>query len=1282
MRLQRELSGDQLALLGWEASFLPDLGSAGDGSVLQAGDPEVARWPRSQRLAVAVQLLAAASFLLDRGFFPSRRLLRGARVTRHPGGVAVRLPELPDRRLDAPRLERRLRRVITPDSGVLSRCLLPLLRRLVPQRLSALERVSRERPAWELAGGWLEVLAAGSREAALAHPDGPGRALWACRMAPLGPGVWWSEEQSCATRAAEFLTCRKEPVAVSIGELEEEDVVRIQARAAAAGLDAVVITFLPLPQARVWGVDEGADAVWVLAPRWELAHAHMEAVLHSSGRRLGMTRSVLTAGAARAFGVAPVPLVELPGRTALASPPARRVLAWIGGCPAGLDESELECLLGRCGEHLVELERLGLVVRRGGRWHAATGVAEPDPERLQRLAEALPETSGAGVLARALVRGEVEPANAWCEARLAERRDAEVLEVAAAGARLPDLALAAAEAALRSGRLGRAEHLGEGVAPPFRGNRWQLLRAWWADAVGLPQEAVKALDQVDDERLPPRLAGRALLLRGSLARRRGDRPAAFRLFEKAVTLSGDGEAELELAALEGCEALRQLAFRRRGQWPGDLLARYLHLRGLAAMESGALAAAATAWRAALRAVHGHNLRLVGEIHLDLGSVAILLERMATAERHLQLAERLLESCGSRLAVTVARHNRAVLACDRLDWRTAEELILAGREVRGKVEDAAYWLEELELARCALVRGDLASVSGRLPSLAGAVARHLSGHLVARHALAGLGVHLALAEGDLQTATAAAEQADEDDQCAVRALAAAASGELAAPGAPERWGLALSARLVSAWKAGDVAEAQDRVAAELERSRLAAAVGVVRAVALASRSGIAPAKLPAELWSDIEKSLAAGGLGGWAKLLRRFLGVDAVAVVEALDGLVGAGTDALSAARLGAVAQALGLPWLGVLDGSEILASWGCLADEREEVREGQLAVVAPPSLHALDRATLRLLARHLAVQRASPEHVGELPGGGLLGVSQAMAGVREEISRWASLPVTVLILGEPGTGKELCARELHRQSGRRGSFVPVNCAGIPAALLESELFGVVRGAYTGADRDRLGLVEEAESGTLFLDEVGELPLELQGKLLRLLQEHEVRRVGATRTRKVDVRFVAATNRDLAAVSGAGGFRRDLFYRLTVGIIHMPPLRERPDDIDELARYFTHRFAASFNRPGVRLAPASLGALRGGDWPGNVRELESAIARAVAAARSGEVLGPDRFPDLAPAAHSDEPLLGSWDEAVEGNRRTYFTRLLASCGGNRSQAARQAGISRQTLHYHLRELGIR
>lgn len=1276
------LSAEQVALLAWEASFLPELVPAAAGPALGIGEPQVQRWPKSQRLAAAVQLLAAATFLLERGFFPSRRLLASARVTRSPDGVAVRLPGLPRWRLDTPGLDGRLQRVVPSGRGVLVGTLWPLLGRLLPELRPALEDVAAQNPSWEVAPACLAALLVGNREAALAHPEGRGRALWAYRIEPAGPGVWWVEDERTARRAAAVLAHAAPELEVAVGELDEDEVVRVQARAAASGRDVAVLTLLPLPAARMLGLDTGPDAAWVMAPRWERGQAHLEALLHSGERRPGAARLLLAAGAARGFAEPPAPPVEVPGRLALASPPARRLLRWLGSCPAGLAESELEVLLGPSGDALAELERLGLAGRRGGRWHARLPGPGTDAACLERLATDLPEGSAGRVLAMALTgRGE-GALLAWCEQRLDGGESAEVLEVAGAAARSGALALAAAEAALRRGRLRRAESLLDGVDPAARTVRWQALRAWWAEAAGLPEAAEAALALAPEDALPPRLVARTRRTRAALARQRRERGRARALLAEVVAGTGDCEAELELAALDGTAALRRLARERRTRWSDEVVARYLHLLGLSYYEADKLLPAGTALRAALRAVRAENLMLVGEIHLDLGCVAILLERRAAAERHLQLAERLLEGCGSRMALTVARHNRAVLACDRLDPGAAEALIAASREPRGGREDAAFWLGELELARCALARGDTAAVAARLPALAAAVGERLPDHQVARQALARLGVNLALAAGDLEAARVAAADCDESEQAGVEALLAAARGESAPVEPPARWGLALSAMLVRGWTTGDGDPARARFEAELVRAPLEAAVGAVRALAVAARLGIAHDGSWNVLWGRVEAALAAGGLDGWAHLLRRLRGVDPAALVAALDGILAAGSDALAPARLTVLASALGLPWLRVRDGDEVLVELGKLAGEAEGVGAGAVRVESRAPLSGTELATLRLLARHVGEQRARPDHVATLSGGALLGVSPAMVRVREEISRWAPLPVVVLILGEPGTGKELCARELHRQSQRRGAFVPINCAGIPAALLEAELFGSVRGAFTGADRDRPGLVEEAEGGTLFLDEVGELPLELQGKLLRLLQEREVRRVGATRTRTVDVRFVAATNRDLAAAVEAGAFRPDLFYRLSVGVIRMPPLRERPDDVDELARFFTHRYAAAFGRHGVRLAPAAIAVLRAGAWAGNVRELESTIARAVAAARPGEVLGPDRFPELVHSPAASAPSLQPYEEALGWFRRDYFLRLLEACGGNRSEAARRAGISRQTLLYHLRQLAIR
>ena len=317
-----------------------------------------------------------------------------------------------------------------------------------------------------------------------------------------------------------------------------------------------------------------------------------------------------------------------------------------------------------------------------------------------------------------------------------------------------------------------------------------------------------------------------------------------------------------------------------------------------------------------------NLKLVGEIHLDLGEMAILMERPGAAERHLLLAERLLERCGSRRVVTVARHNRGVLACDRLDWRQAETLIVSARELRGVVDDAAYWLEELELARAGLASGDVARVTGQMPELAQAAARH-SDHRIVQDALAGLRTHLALAAGDLEAA--AQRGRDGCGRGAPRGRRAAgrgARGTAAAGGLVRRWGLGLSVTLVAAWCRGEHETARQALGVELERAPLEAAVGSVRALAVAARLGVSPDPSWGDLWGRVEAALAAGELHGWAEILRRLRGVDAAGVVVALDGRSRGGDRRAGRVAPGGARRALGLPWLVVRDDSECLGQWG------------------------------------------------------------------------------------------------------------------------------------------------------------------------------------------------------------------------------------------------------------------------------------------------------------------------------------------------------------------------
>ncbi|MFM8378256.1 MAG: sigma-54 dependent transcriptional regulator [Planctomycetia bacterium] len=314
---------------------------------------------------------------------------------------------------------------------------------------------------------------------------------------------------------------------------------------------------------------------------------------------------------------------------------------------------------------------------------------------------------------------------------------------------------------------------------------------------------------------------------------------------------------------------------------------------------------------------------------------------------------------------------------------------------------------------------------------------------------------------------------------------------------------------------------------------------------------------------------------------------------------------------------------------------------------------------------------------------------GLLGESAAMRQVYSIIDRVAASSVDVLVTGETGTGKELVARALHQRSRRAAApFVPVDCGAIPDTLMESEFFGHERGAFTGADARRMGLVEFADGGTLFLDEVGELPLALQAKLLRVLQERRVRRVGARQENPVDVRVVAATSRAIDQMVEQGEFRRDLFYRINVVRIDLPPLRQRGDDIGLLAEHFANRAAQEAGRSVRGLSTDVYQVLRGYPWPGNVRELHNVVRRAIAMTRS-PMAGIDDLPDeivaAAGRAVGDESATPGFfaqrAEHVARFERQTITDLLSRHAGDVTAAAREARLPRGTLYRLMKSHGL-
>ncbi len=324
---------------------------------------------------------------------------------------------------------------------------------------------------------------------------------------------------------------------------------------------------------------------------------------------------------------------------------------------------------------------------------------------------------------------------------------------------------------------------------------------------------------------------------------------------------------------------------------------------------------------------------------------------------------------------------------------------------------------------------------------------------------------------------------------------------------------------------------------------------------------------------------------------------------------------------------------------------------------------------AVRRALEKLHARRHAQTSAGspPSHLG------LVGESAAMQAVYRALARAAATPATVLITGESGTGKELVARAIHYQGPRAAApFVPVNCGGIPENLLESELFGYMKGAFTGAVSSRAGFFQTADGGTIFLDEIAETSTAMQVKLLRVLQDHEVVMVGADRARQVDVRVLAATNKDLATLVGKGMFREDLFFRLNVLTITLPPLRDRGDDVLLLSRQFLRKFAAEYGRPELVFTDRALQALRGYNWPGNVRELENLVQRLVVMSEGGHI----DVSDLPPHMRFSAGRNGGLNRTLAEVEAEHIRNVLASVGGNKSEAARILGIDRKTLRAKL------
>jgi DNA-binding NtrC family response regulator len=394
-----------------------------------------------------------------------------------------------------------------------------------------------------------------------------------------------------------------------------------------------------------------------------------------------------------------------------------------------------------------------------------------------------------------------------------------------------------------------------------------------------------------------------------------------------------------------------------------------------------------------------------------------------------------------------------------------------------------------------------------------------------------------------------------------------------------------------------------------------------------------------------------------------------------------------------VEHAAGVLWvidLGSHNGTQLNG----VSVERREIRYGD-EIGAGATRLLLAPPTAATESGHQTARTVSALDAGEERPLAILGSSEAIRRIVAGLARCAPLDATVLVTGESGTGKELVAHMLHATSRRaRGPLVAVNCAAIPRELVESDLFGHEKGAFTGAHARRLGRFELAHKGTLFLDEIGELPAESQAKLLRAVEDKKIVRVGAEREVAVDVRLIAATNRDLRELADAGRFRHDLLYRLEVVRIDLPPLRERRVDIAILARHFLDRFSETAGMPSLSLSPDAIEMLERHDWPGNVRELRNVIERAAIFAPGPTVGLPEIVLPAAPSPRVSAVPLATPPPAARGAEssaavvpiedllRRAVTRALEVSGGNKARAAEMLGISRSSLYNYLDKFGLR
>jgi transcriptional regulator with AAA-type ATPase domain len=804
-------------------------------------------------------------------------------------------------------------------------------------------------------------------------------------------------------------------------------------------------------------------------------------------------------------------------------------------------------------------------------------------------------------------------------------------------------------------------------------------RALDAIPAGRGQALVRWLDALDDRsgarrRLPdaaqldvsPRAVAETaiLVLRDELRRGIGHSETARLLIDRAMELVSPlirRRFEIELAWIADSGEFEDPAWRRRvlGDHP-VLRTQYAHRRALQLMDRNQPRSV----RRLLELINDDSIGpgFLGLIELDLGATALDEGRSVEADRHQLRAYRLLQAAGYRNVTRRVLFNLAVSDLDQLEIQRAAERLA---ELAEEEPDGPYM--SAERARLALAQGNLVEFRRHLDVFENSVERDDPRFSEGLNLLLGVA---ALFDGELARARGILENAGQEG-VAWSGVVDTLVGREAGSWQPDGWGVSMAAELLA-----DARGNEGQVAALLSTGKMARSHAM--AIALAEDLGRFRLPITASMRVDAVRVLREAKMDGWAEAVAGTSNSDG-AVIEAMAEIVEHnGPDGLTPDLVPRMLTALGVGGLELRDAADGHVIWGVGSGTAgSEIRHGRIIIV-PLGGEAHGGAAWRLLTGifelFTPINTAPADH--EIEETGFFGISSAARSVRRELREMGPSHLPILLVGETGVGKEVAARALHRLSRRRGAFVPVNVAAIPANLLEAELFGSVKGAYTGADRARQGLAMAANGGTLFLDEIGDLDPPLQVKLLRFLDSQEVRPVGATQSKTVDVRILSATNSDLGRRVREGSFRQDLYYRIAAPPLTIPPLRERRQDIGLLRDLFEREAVRRHGLSACTWSGEAEAMMRRYGWPGNVRELRQVVEVALVRAGGGAVRK-----EHLPFSEPEQTETGTWDEAQRNFRRSFLRAALERNNGNRSATARELGISRQALLYHIRNLGL-